>query len=263
MLSVRHLGADKQERQKGRFSLDEIGASGSGMAAEDRALCQIESAAARGVGICCLFDSHVSALQECLFAVVDKGCALWIVEEDLMGGLRAIKDNIGVVNDEESCASPRFGQMPESLDIRSQLRDDALGENLVEFSIFLLKDFATLCDNGSRALCRSHRLNECLRLREGLGKLSLNGLVSDKIEDFANATVLFRRIVPTVHAVNVMQPRRNIELRIEAPPGLDGRAALGVDGAGTDRPMLLSGRVVVNAHDRQRAVRHPRVAHLL
>ena len=259
----RRLGADKQERQKGRFSLDEIGASGSGMAAEDGALCQIESAAARGVGVRRLFDRHVSALQECLFAVVDKGGALWIVGKDLMGGLRAVKDDVGVVNDEESDTSPRIRQMPESLDVRSQRSDDALAENLVEFGIFLLKDGTALCDKGARALCRRHGLNECLRLREGLGKLSLNGLVRDEIEDFANATVLFRRIVPTVHAVDVMKPRGNLELRIEAAPGLDGRAALGVDGALTNGPMFLRGRVVVDAHDRKRAVRQPRVAHLL
>ena len=233
------------------------------MAAEDRALCQIESAAARGVGVRRLFDSHLTALDECLFAVVDKGSALWIVEEDLVGGLRAVKDNVSVVNDEESCARPRFGQMPESLNVRSQLSDDALGENLVEFGIFLLKDFATLYDKGRRTLGRSHRLNERLRLREGLRKLSLNGLVSDEIEDFANAAVLFRRIVPAVHAVDVMKPRGNFELRIEAAPGLNGSAALGVDGALTNGPMLLSRCVVVNAHHRQRTVRHPRVAHLL
>jgi hypothetical protein len=60
-----------------------------------------------------------------------------------------------------------------------------------------------------------------------------------------------------------MKPRGNLELRIEAAPGLNGGAALGVDRALTNGPMLLSGRVVVNAHDGQRAVRQPRVAHLL
>ena len=56
---------------------------------------------------------------------------------------------------------------------------------------------------------RGDLLQERLGHLNGLIKPLLNGLVRDLYEDLANATVILRGMIPTVHAVNLVQPERN------------------------------------------------------
>ena len=63
-------------------------------------------------------------------------------------------------------------------------------------------------------------------------------------------------MIPTVHAINLVEPERHRKRGIEVRPRLHGRAGFHVNGAALG-PVLHGRRMVINALDGQRTVRHP------
>ena len=95
------------EGKNGNFSLNKRGSSGSGVSFEDRiAFSEVETVATCGIGVDGLFHCHVAFLQESLSAVIDEDIRLRVVGEDLMSGFRAVKANIGIINDKEFDGCP-------------------------------------------------------------------------------------------------------------------------------------------------------------
>ena len=95
------------EGKNGNFFQNKRGASRSGMSFEDGiAFGKVETVAACGVGVDGLLHCHIAFLQESLSAVIDEDIRLRIVGEDLMSGFRAVKADVGIVNDKEFDGCP-------------------------------------------------------------------------------------------------------------------------------------------------------------
>ena len=66
-------------------------------------------------------------------------------------------------------------------------------------------------------------------------------------------------MIPTVHAINLVEPERHRKRGIEMRPRLHGGAGFHVNGTALG-PVLHRRRMVINALDGQRAMRHPMLA---
>lgn len=229
------------------------------MSVEDGALGQIERLTASVVRNAVFLHGH-GALGEIGFAaIVDEDIAAWIGREDHMGRLRCVKYRFRVVNDVDICTEPIGGQLPLLHMFKGELDKDAALKNLVEFRIFGVQQSLALRQTGRLALGRGHLCNPLLRLLEdvGNGTLVQHRLVSQGIELFTDTAVVVGRLIPTVHAVNDLQPGRHGLLGKVVTEHLQGRTRLRMNRAALRRPVLHRTRVVVNALYRCRTRLHP------
>ena len=148
------------------------------MTAKNRSLGQREVLGARRVDNHLLIHRHVSTTDtEGLLAIVDEDIGLWVVREDEMGRLRAVKRLIGIVHDVDELSQPCLGQVPGQ---HFGLRDDhsmSRGEGLTQSRIFLLQNDPTFLHDLGPSRMRGDLLQERLRHLNGLIKPLLNGLV--------------------------------------------------------------------------------------
>lgn len=250
---------DNEGKQWG-FALNKRDACCGGMTFEDGAVCgQVKLTAASGIDIDGFLHCHLTLLQERLLAIIDECGALRIVGEYLMSGFRGIKDNIGIVNDIELLVLPGSGQVPRIHVFICDGDNATHAENLEEVFILLLQNDTTLLNNRLNALRSVQLLHKSIGISIRLLKLALDGLMGNQVKHFTNATVLFRRVVPSVNAVHAVQPLGHGSLRIEELPGLNSGATLGINGAVVSRPVLHRRGMMVNALNGKDTTREPHV----
>ena len=173
-----------------------------------------------------------------------------------MGRLRAVKRLIGVVHEVDELSHPRLRQVPGQQFGLGDNNSASCSQGLAQGRIFLLQKATTFLYDLRPSLLRGDLLQERLGHLNGLIEPLLNGLVSDLRENLADATVVLGGMIPTVHAVDLLEPERNRQCGIEVLPRLNGRTGLHVNRAAL-RPVLHRGRMVIDAFDRERTMRHP------
>ena len=217
------------------------------MTLEDGAFRQIESVCTRGVDDDGLLRLHLAFCEEGLLAVVDEDFDARIVGKDHVRGLRGVKGDGRVVDDVAVQAEPCIRQLPLRDMVESEGHKGALGKDLAQVRVLEIKNRLSQ-QHHLLVSCRcAHGGNPLVRLLDDRLHVAfvLNGFVGDARQDLADAAILVGRAVPTIDAVNDVEPVGRLLLREEVAKGKHGRAALGVDGS--RGPVIAGGRVVIDA----------------
>ena len=232
------------------------------VAAEDGALREIEVAAAGVVDDGVFLVAHgalIGTRHKGLAAVVDEYIDARAIDEDNVGRLRRVNEHVRVVDEIHVGTQPGGRQLPRLLMLKADRDERTLSENLAELRLLLVQK--RLAD---RELLRL--TFRCVDQRDPVthlgqrridGVLMLHGLVRNDVEQFADAAIGIRRIVPAINAIDDVKPEGHLLLREEVAEHLQRRARLRVDRIGLCRPVRARRRMMINALNGERTRLRP------
>lgn len=233
------------------------------MTTKDRALREIELSAASVVDNSVLLHCHATLLgQEGLAPIVDEDVDARIVGEDHVTRFGSVNHDIRVVNEVDIGTEPGIRQIPRRNVIKADGDKGASREDLAKLSIFFIQNGFALCKVLCDAFRYGHGGHPVLGLIDNRFDVSLvlNGLVCQLIQHLTNAAIIVGWIVPAIDAINGVQPEGHLLLGKEVAKDLQSRTALHVDRIAIRRPVILGGRMVINALHGESASLQPLLA---
>lgn len=227
------------------------------MTAEDGAFHEIEARIRMSTTV---IDDHFSAngfspsLNGCIgetATIVDEDCGFQRVEfEDKVRGLGGVDNEVRVVHEEEALTDPVGAQTPRRGMNLGEFQDTAARiQGGIELGILLFQGHTASLQESREAFRIFHILDETLKGDNRVHHATLDGQFSQSSHDLAEAAVLKGGVVPTINAIDRVEPGGSFLLGIEETVGHDGGALCGVDGAALRRPMVLGSLVMVDTTD--------------